>query len=153
MQVGKIGLGGFCGRAYMHERWSKEFLLKEDPSIEYLELFALVAAVVSWIHNFRNRRIVIFCDNKSVVGMVNSNTTKCRNCMVLIRMLVMKSMMENVRIFGQHLTSSENKLADLLSRNQAEEFKRLRRKDGKPYNRYKTPVPVEMWPVEKIWLK
>ena len=62
---GKTGFGGICGTSWMFGFWSEKFL-KYHPSIEYLELYALVAAVLAWIDRFYNQRVVIFCDNKSV---------------------------------------------------------------------------------------
>ena len=46
---------------------------KYNPSIEYLELFALTAAVLTWGSKLKNRRITIFCDNLSVVCMINND--------------------------------------------------------------------------------
>ena len=60
---GKIGMGAICNSAWVIQRWPKEFLEKNNPSIEYLELYAVTAAVLTWIHQFRNRRIILFCDN------------------------------------------------------------------------------------------
>ena len=42
---GKIGMGAYCGSAWMHQNWTKSFLQKYNPSIEYLELYAVTAAV------------------------------------------------------------------------------------------------------------
>ena len=67
---GKIGLGGICGNAWMSQTWSPEFLNSCKPSIEFLELFAVTAAVIAWIDKFRNRRVILFCDNQSVVDRV-----------------------------------------------------------------------------------
>ena len=101
---GKIGFGAICnGRFWMHARWSENFLRICKPSIEYQELFAVVASVLAWGHLFRNSRLVLFCDNQSVLGMINHTTSSCRNCMVLIRILVLKCMVENLRIFSKYV--------------------------------------------------
>ena len=49
------------------------FVDLHDPSIEFLELYAVTVAVVTWIYRFRNRRIVLFCDNQAAVAMINSD--------------------------------------------------------------------------------
>ena len=77
----------FVGKKRINQAWLKEFIQEHKPSIEFLELFAVTAAVISWIHQFKNRRIMLLCDNKSVVDMINLTTTSCKNCMVLIRFL------------------------------------------------------------------
>ena len=89
--IGKIGMGALCGDEWMFQLWNQEFLNTCHPSIEYLELFAVTAAVLTWIHQFRNKRIILFCNNQSVVDTINYTTTSCKNCMVLIRIIVLKA--------------------------------------------------------------
>ena len=148
---GKLGMGALCQNDWMYIMWSKTFLVKEKPSIEYLELYGVVAGVLAWIHRFRNRRIILFCDNKSVVGMINITSTSCKNCMVLIRILVLKGLIENVRIFAKHVEGIKNTLADNLSRNRLDLFYENAKKMGKTMNKKATQVPEAIWPVEKIW--
>ena len=119
---GKLGFGALCGLDWMYKMWDHQFITKCKPSIEYLELFGVVAGVLTWIHRFKNRRIILFCDNKSVVDMINQTTTSCRNCMVLIRILVFKGLIENVRIFARHIEGVKNVLADNLSRDRLDLF-------------------------------
>ena len=121
---------------------------KQQPSIEFLELYAVVVAVKLWISRFQNRRIILFCDNMSVVFMINRNSSKCKHCMNLIRILVVESMVHNVRIFAKHVRSECNKMADLLSRHKFTQFKRLSK--GK-YDEDFTPIPNDMWPLEKVF--
>ena len=147
---GVIGFGGICGTSWMHQTWTPDFLSKCNPSIEYQELFAVVAGVIQWIDRFRNQRIILFCDNKSVVGMINNTTSSCKNCMVLIRMLVLKSLIENVRVFCRHVKSKDNTYADVLSRNRIHYFKT--HLDKNLFERTATPVPEAMWPEMKLWL-
>ena len=101
----------------MYQMWPKLFLNKHKPSIEYLELNAVMAAVLTWIHLFKNRRVILFCDNQSVVYMINLTTTSCKNCMVWIRVIVLKGLIENVRVFARHIVGTKNSMADSLSRN------------------------------------
>ena len=44
-----------------------------------------------------NRRVVVFCDNKSVVEMVNRSSAGCPNSMMLIRLITLTSIKYNVR--------------------------------------------------------
>ena len=148
---GRIGMGALCGSSWMHQRWSAKFLDKCKPSIEYLELLGVTAAVLTWIHRFKNKRVILFCDNRSVVDMINVTSTSCKNCMVLIRLIVLKGLMENVRIFARHVEGVKNDLADSLSRNKISTFKQLCAKKGKIIDKEPTPIPVALWPVEKLW--
>ena len=150
---GKIGLGAVCGPHWMYQTWDPKFISKFRPSIEYLELFAVTAAVLSWIHLFRNRRIILFCDDKSVVDMINVTSTSCKNCMVLIRMIVLKGLIENVRIFARHVEGAKNVFADSLSRDKIKVFKDLCKEHEKEMDVNPVPVPEAIWPVSKIWKK
>ena len=150
---GKLGMGAICGRNWMYQMWDEQFIRKHRPSIEYLELYAVVAAVLAWIHEFKNKRIILFCDNKSVVDMINQTTTSCKNCMVLIRILVLKGLIENVRIFAKHIEGVKNVLADSLSRNKLQAFFTTCKKNGRKICLKPTSVSNVIWPVTKIWKK
>ena len=135
----------------MSQEWPQEFIKQKKPSIESLELFGVTAAVLAWIHKFRNKRIILFCDNQSVVDMINVTSTSCRHCMVLIRMIVLKGLIENIRIFARHVKGVNNGLADSLSRGKFNQFKKLCREEQRTTNLVTTPVPEAIWPITKIW--
>ena len=143
-----LGMGGVCGTSWMYAKWPENFIQDYNPSIEYLELYALLATVLNWIHRYQNKRVILFCDNQSVVHMVNDTTSSCRNCMVLMRRLVMKGMIENVRIFATYIKSQENTAADYLSRLWFEDFHRLQ----KDWDAERMEVPAEIWPPTKLWV-
>ena len=69
--------------------------------------------------------------------------------MVLIRLLVAESILRNVRIFAKHEGTKENGKADALLRLDLSRFWRLA---GDTMNREKTPIPHDIWPMNKIWL-
>ena len=96
---GKIGFGGICGLVWMHGRWPKCFI-DQKPSIEFQELYALLAGILAWLHLFQNKRVIIFCDNQSIVAMVNKTTSSCHRSMVLIRILVLHCLKWNTRVFA-----------------------------------------------------
>ena len=76
---GKISFGAICNDSWMYGKWDKVlFLERFEPSIEYLELYALTAGVLTWLERFRNRKIFLFCDNLSVVHMINNTSAKCK---------------------------------------------------------------------------
>ena len=149
----KIGFGAICGNRWMYNSWPLWFIKKYKPSIELLELYAVTAAVLKWIHLYKNRRIILFCDNESVVGMINQTSTTCKYCMILVRILVLKGLVENVRIFSRHIQGVKNILADRLSRNRLDQFHRECYKQGRRMDLKPTPVPSAIWPIEKVWLK
>ena len=112
----ELGFGAYCGSEWSYGQWDRSFMEWYEPSIEYLELYALLVGVLKWIKLFQNRRIVLFCDNEAVVHMVNNNSSKCKNCMKLIRILVLECMVQNVRVLARHVGTKDNGKADALSR-------------------------------------
>ena len=147
---GRIGLGAVCQNDWMYGLWPQKFLNQQNPSIQYLELSVLTAAVWYWAHRFCNRCVIIFCDNQSMVGMINTYSSSCQNCMFLIRKLVLHCMTQNVRIFAKYIRSADNKFADFLSRGKLKEFREL--SCGK-YAESPMDIPSDIWPVEKIWIQ
>ena len=147
-----LGCGGLHNEDWFVAQWEDQFLEENKPSINYLELYAVVVAVVSWIHLYPNRKVTLFCDNMSVVHMINNNASKCRNCMVLIRILVLHSMIHNVKVSAKHVMGKMNSYADLISRMKYREFRRLAKENGIRFANKPTPIPEILWPMDKLWL-
>ena len=61
---GVIGFGGICNQSWFVGSWPK-YLLGTNPSIEFLELYAVACGTLFWIKNFKNSRICIFCGNEA----------------------------------------------------------------------------------------
>ena len=100
-----LGCGGWCDNNWFSQQWDANFIRTKKPSIAYLELYALTVGILLWAKRFQNSTIQIQCDNKSVVGMVNNTTSNCHNCMVLIRIIVMETLVHNVRLKVKYLDS------------------------------------------------
>ena len=145
----KLGFGAYCGSEWSFGKWDLEFCKIHKPSIEYLELFAVTVGVINWIKLFTNHRIVLFCDNESVVHMLNNSSSKCKNCMVLIRIITAENILRNVRVFAKHVGTKQNGKADALSRL---DFNRFRTLAGGSMNDAPTQIPCELWPMGKLWL-
>ena len=154
-----LGFGGIYGQNWFAQKWSdsqdrtfSNFIISKKPSIEYLELYAMTASILLWIHKVQNRRVCLYCDNESVVNMLKNSSSSCKNCMVLIRIITLKSLENNVQIIAKHLRSKLNFYADALSRNQMKRFYRDLRRHRKIVNCNKDHMPAEIWPIEKVWL-
>ena len=66
-----LGFGAIFNSKWIYGQWEPGFIKQCNPSIEYLELFALTVAVLTWEEYLENDRIILFWDNASVVEMVN----------------------------------------------------------------------------------
>ena len=97
-----LGMGGVYNDHWLFAKWEPGFIKNYSPSIGYLELFALVASVLTWGHELCNLRMIIFCDNSAVMSMVNNLTSSCQNCMYLLCLLTLNNLINNRRVFVQH---------------------------------------------------
>ena len=148
---GVIGFGGYHLNQWFNQLWEEEFLRKVDPSIQYKELYAVTVSILLWGEKYRNKRIKLFCDNDSVVKMINKTSSGCKNCMYLIRIIVSKSMEWNLRVFAKHVRTDKNYLADKLSRFQMREFWERIQEEDRVMDDSAQNIPVEIWPINKIW--
>ena len=142
------GCGGVCGTQWFFVGWDKEFLRTANPSIEYLELYAVAIGVILWIHKFKNSRIQLFCDNQSVVHMINNNTSLCKNCMILIRIIVLHGLIHNTKIGARFVRSKLNVRADAISRKNFQLFHKLTNYMADPESQ---PIHSQFWPMSKVW--
>ena len=44
----KTGMGAVCNNNWTYGKWNVDFLQRADPSIEFLELYALTASLLTW---------------------------------------------------------------------------------------------------------
>ena len=61
----RLGMGAVFGNHWLVVQWEYNFKVEQEPSIEFLELYALTAAVTTWAGTdgkLANNRIIIFCD-------------------------------------------------------------------------------------------
>ena len=143
------GFGTVFGKSFCFSGWERGFIERFNPNIEFLELYALCMGVFVWIERLQNSRIWVHCDNKGVCGMINNTTSGCKYCMILMRMLTLKCLKYNLRIFAVYIKSKDNDLSDSLSRLKLNEFKRLTR--DKNFDRFPTPPSNELWPLSSLW--
>ena len=146
----KFGIGGVFGNRYFYGQWPEHFIEDENPSIEFAELLALVAGILTWGEDkkLRNTRVVIFCESTSVKSMVNNLTTGCEKCMKLIRLLVLNGLKYNRRVFVEYVKSKNNYLADPLSRM---DFTSFWRKAPDSMNRFPDKIHEDVWPNYNVW--
>ena len=144
----ELGFGCYFDKEWTYGQCETNFVEEMNPSIAYLELFALCIGIFTWEKKLQNIRISIFCDNQSVVAMVNSNTSKCKNCMYLLRLLTLNNMIFNRKVNVIYIPTKDNYLADDLSRLRINRFLRRAPKGTKT-----TPelLPDKLWPLSRIW--
>ena len=71
------GIGAVFNTHWFYAQWEPGYIKNLSPSIKYLELYALVAAILTLGSKLKQIQMILFCDNESVVHMVNNRTSKC----------------------------------------------------------------------------
>ena len=137
-----LGYGVYFNEFWTFSQWEDGFIKQCNPSIAFLELYALVAGIFLWGEKIQNTRATIYCDNKSARDMVNSTVSRCPFCMKLIRRLIYRCLELNLRIFVKYVESENNEIADSLSRLEFKRFKKLT-KDMK-MNPLASPLPKDL---------
>ena len=75
-----------------------------------------------------NKRIIFFSDNAAVVDIVDKQTSRHKDIMVLLRDLVLSCLRHNILFQARHIPGLQNSSADYLSRSQVVNFKDIFRK-------------------------
>ena len=146
------GFGGHHDNEWFWGTWSTTYIDEKDPSIEYLELYVVLVGVMLWLHKYKNMRVVLYCNNESVVYMVNKQTSKCKKCMVLIRLLALQCMVHNTRVYARYVKTKLNGRADALSRGRLDTFFTLSKKAHQTTNKYPERIPSILKDVAALWL-
>ena len=142
------GIGCIYNSHWSFLKWKPGYIKEKDPSIQYLELYALCMGIFILEEELQNMNLTIFCDNESVQKMVNETTSSCKNCMYLIRLLILNNLRFNRKIWVEHVESEENTLADSLSRM---EFDRFWENAPEDMDRFPRNPHKDMWPASKLW--
>ena len=113
-----LGFGCILYDSWIFAKWELGYIAKFNPSIEYLELYALTAGLLTWEDDptLNDCRVTIFCDNQAVVGMINKLSSSCPNSMFLLRLIVLNGLRHNRKVFAAYVDTKSNYLADALSR-------------------------------------
>ena len=92
-----VGFGGYFNGKWFQGRWLPHMVLSKEKgiSIEWQELFPIVVACAIWYPHFAGKRLQFWCDNESVVAVINSGHSKAPRVMDLLRFLVLICMRHN----------------------------------------------------------
>ena len=144
----RLGFGCYFFPAWTFCNWEPGWIHQARPSVAFVELYALCVGIFAWESRLQNMRITVFCDNKSVRDMVNANSSKCKHCVYLLRLLTVNNLRFNRRVFVRYVETKKNFFADSLSRLKINLFlsKAKEGLDASP-----TSLPPSLWPLSKIW--
>lgn len=119
---GTLGFGAYFRGAWFSGTWSGEQL---KHSIQWKEMFAIVAAAATWGPHWQRKKILFHCDNQAVVQVWQAKKPKDKSLASLCRKLFFLAAQNNYTITLKHTPGSSNELADALSRQQVSRFRAL----------------------------
>ena len=133
-----IGFGATFGNAWIQGAWDKP---RKEISINYRELFAILAAALTWGTSWTGKRIVFLTDNQSITQVWSSGTSPAPTIMSLIRPLFLTAARNGFSVAFKHIPGITNPIADAISRFQMPRFRHLMpNADDEP-----TPTPARIW--------
>lgn len=119
---GALGYGAVFGSKWFFGKWPNHWA---GQNITLLEMFPIVAAVVTWAPMLRNSKLILHTDNMALVHILNATSSKDAKVMKLVRKFVLACLFNNVQIRVEHVKGINNILADKLSRLQVDSFRSL----------------------------
>ena len=133
-----VGFGATYGNAWIQGQWDQT---RKEISIDYRELFAILAATLTWGAAWSGKRIVFVTDNKPITQVWAKGTSPSPELMSLVRPLFLTAAKNNFSVAFRFIPGIDNPIADALSRFQMQRFRRLQPKaDDKP-----TVTPPSIW--------
>ena len=141
--AGSTGFGAVFGCHWLPGVWPEMW---KTLKIAFLELFPIVLAVHIWGSLMADKRIIFFSDNVAVVDIVNKQTSRHKDIMVLLRDLVLSCLRHNILFLARHIPGLQNSSADYLSRSQVVNFKDIFPEAGES----PTQIPESLMP--KNWV-
>lgn len=88
----------------------------EDLHINYKETLAIMLALQHWSTRFRNKHVIVYCDNQTAVAIINKGSSRNKIVMSALRDMFWLSACNNFRIHAIYYPGSENRCADAVSR-------------------------------------
>ena len=119
---GALGFGAIFGSHWCYGKWPSDW---QYQNIAILEFYPIVLSLYLWGATMSNQCVLFFTDNESLVHVINKQTCKDRVLMVFVRKLVSILFTSQYLVYAKHIQGNPNKLADALSRLQAQIFRHL----------------------------
>ena len=91
----------------------------------------------------RNRCILFFTDNESLVHVINKQSSKDKSLMFFVQKLVLICLEYNIVFKAKHIDGVKNRLGDSLSRLQVQSFKQLA---PDHMDKFPTEIPLHLQP-------
>ena len=122
IDASNIGFGAIYDKSWIQGQWG---VGTKDHSIDFKELFAIVASVMTWGTTWEGKRIVFITDNLPITQIWHIGTSRSKGIMFLVRKLHFLAAQWGFTISLKHILGVYNPIADALSRFQVQRFNNL----------------------------
>lgn len=137
------GLGGWSQKTGMFFHYKLEEPWTE-LDINSLECLSLMLCFHKWAEQCTNKRVLINCDNQTTVNVINSGAAKNRFLQACLREIYHICAMQNAEIRVVWVKTTENSIADCLSRwDQHPKYEQAFRKSTKDMRIQETIISPE----------
>lgn len=109
------GCGGYCEGKFFHIEFP-DYVLDKKYSIASLEFLSIILCLKLWGSRFKGKKVLVYCDNEAVCHVLNTGKARCEVLQECLRESCFVSAMSQCELKAVHLSSSQNRLADCLSR-------------------------------------
>jgi hypothetical protein len=153
---GSYGIGGYWDGVHFGFPWEQvaaevslrlpqealriltvELLPREEDSINYKELFAIVYAIMLWGKQLQHHHVVLHTDNEAALACMNKGDSPTPRMMLLARAATEWQCLKGMRVRCVRITTDDNTLADALSRGDWPAFCNAKRSH--------VPPPQQRW--------
>ena len=119
-----LGWGAFLPlhSLWMYQQWEFHWFHQFNPSIDFLELYALLAGVVTWALHFVDRTVIFWSDNTLTVHALINKSSHSSQMLNLLHYLTFFCMVNNIHIKALYISGKKNVICDLLSRLKLQAF-------------------------------
>jgi len=132
---GKKGIGGHYNTHLFASHVPRRHRHKH---INWKEMFAVLHALFLWHKHWENGKLIVHCDNRAVVDAINKKSIRGPTVNPLQTLLLLTALL-NIDIVAIWIPTTENAVADALSRH---DFKRLANLGYKDYVVHGTTAKV-----------
>ena len=138
---GSLGWGAYWSGHWIQAHWSPDQVNKD---IVWKELFTIASAVNTLGNQWPRKKVMVHCDNSTVLDIWKKGTTKCPEVMALVCMLYFCAAQHNIHVLVTHVAGTDNSIADALSRFQVQRFHKLAPEAAA------SPDIISAWPIQLL---
>ena len=107
---------------WMYQQLDKGWFEQYCPSIDVLELYALLARVVTWVPHLSDKTVIFRSDNTPTVHALLNKSSNSQQMLTLLRYFTLFCMIHKICIKALHIGGKKNVLCDLVSFLKLQEF-------------------------------